>query len=200
MFVTGDIHTFIAGDVRTAATGETVATEFVGGSITSPNFGETNLADRRRRRCSRATTPTRTPPPAIIDALRSINPWVDQADFDHHGYGLVKATPKTFDVTLKRVVDDQAALDPRPRATKGYRYRVERGQRSVKGVNGPARATARFCASTRPALHAACAATAIARSWIARPVESKSVTASGVRRPGASPASTAPRSVTLVAA
>ena len=41
--------------------------------------------------------------PGIIDALRGINPWVDQADFDHHGFGLVKASPRPFDVTLKRV-------------------------------------------------------------------------------------------------
>ncbi len=40
------------------------------------------------------------------------------------------------------------------------------------------------------------AARAIARSWIARPVESNSVTSSALRRPSASPASTAPSSVT----
>ena len=34
--MTGDIHTFIAGDVRTAAgAGDPVAVEFVGGSVTS---------------------------------------------------------------------------------------------------------------------------------------------------------------------
>ena len=36
----------------------------------------------------------------------------------------------------------------------------------------------------------------MARSWIARPVESNSVTASGPGAPAASPARTAPRSVT----
>jgi len=44
VFITGDIHTFIAGDVRTEnGEGETVALEFVGGSATSENFGETDL-------------------------------------------------------------------------------------------------------------------------------------------------------------
>ena len=44
VFVTGDIHTFIAGDVRTAAgAGDPVAVEFVGGSITSAGLGETDL-------------------------------------------------------------------------------------------------------------------------------------------------------------
>src|SRR4051812_39944439 len=44
IFVTGDIHTFIAGDVRTnQSKGENVAIEFVGGSITSQGLGEINL-------------------------------------------------------------------------------------------------------------------------------------------------------------
>ena len=44
VFVTGDIHTFIAGDVRTnLGDGDTVAVEFVGGSITSQGLGETDL-------------------------------------------------------------------------------------------------------------------------------------------------------------
>ena len=47
-----------------------------------------------------------------------------------------------------------------------------------------------------PSRQAAWAAIAIARSWIARPVLSNSVTASAPGRPGAAPASTAPRSVT----
>ena len=48
----------------------------------------------------------------------------------------MKATPRSFDVTLKRV----STIKSRSSATlsdKGYRYRVERGQRSIKGVNGP---------------------------------------------------------------
>ena len=44
VFITGDIHTFIAGDVRTQnGDGESVALEFVGGGVTSQNFGETDL-------------------------------------------------------------------------------------------------------------------------------------------------------------
>ena len=73
--------------------------------------------------------------PALITALRGINPWVDQADFDHHGFGLVKASRGEFDVTLKRV----PSIKQKSTATlsdDGYRYRVERGQKSIKGVNG----------------------------------------------------------------
>ena len=45
VFVTGDIHTFIAGDVRTGdgRRARRSRTEFVGGSITSQSLGETDL-------------------------------------------------------------------------------------------------------------------------------------------------------------
>jgi alkaline phosphatase D len=136
VFVTGDIHTFIAGDVKTqGGVGKSVALEFVGGSITSRNFGETTLPIGNGQVIVGNDANPRTDP-NLINALRGINPWVDQADLDHHGFGLVKATRKSFDVTLKRVTTIKA----RSTATlsdKGYRYRVERGQRSIKGVNGP---------------------------------------------------------------
>jgi alkaline phosphatase D len=136
VFVTGDIHTFIAGDVKTqGGLGKSVALEFVGGSITSTNFGEIDLPIGSGQVLKGNDAAPKTDP-AIIDALRGINPWVDQAEFDHHGFGLVKATPRSFDVTLKRV----STIKTRSTQTlsdKGYRYRVERGQRSIKGVNGP---------------------------------------------------------------
>ena len=136
VFVTGDIHTFIAGDVKTqGGAGKSVALEFVGGSVTSTNFGETDLPIGSGQVLKGNDAAPHTDA-AVIDALRGINPWVDQADFDHHGFGLVKATPRSFDVTLKRV----STIKSRSSATlsdKGYRYRVERGQRSIKGVNGP---------------------------------------------------------------
>jgi alkaline phosphatase D len=74
--------------------------------------------------------------PGIIDALRSINPWVDQADFDHHGYALVEASRNGFECTLKLI----ETIKRRSRSqlpTNGFRYRLERGQKSIKGVNGP---------------------------------------------------------------
>jgi len=136
VFVTGDIHTFIAGDVRTAqGDGETVALEFVGGSITSENFGETDLdvGGGTRLQGNDANPST---DPSIVAALRAINPWVDAADFDHHGYGVVTASKAEFDVTLKRL----QTIKRRSRATlpdDGYRWKVARGQTSIKGVNGP---------------------------------------------------------------
>jgi alkaline phosphatase D len=136
VFITGDIHTFIAGDVCTElGDGETVAVEFVGGSITSTNLGELEFNAGGGIVIPGNDANPHTDP-AIIDALRGFNPWVDQADFDHHGYGLVRASRSEFDCTLKRL----ETIKSRSRkllSSDGFRYRLERGQKSIKGVNGP---------------------------------------------------------------
>jgi alkaline phosphatase D len=136
VFITGDIHTFIAGDVRTnESQGETVAPEFVGGSITSQGLGEMDL-NAGGGVVIKGNDQNPSTPPAVVDALRGINPWVDQADFDHHGYAVVKATRKSFECTLKRVQTikrHSTATLP----TTGFEYELHRGQRSIKGVNGP---------------------------------------------------------------
>jgi alkaline phosphatase D len=114
---------------------ETVAIEFVGGGITSQNFGETDLPIGGGQTLPGNDQNPNTPQ-SIIEALRGINPWVDQADFDHHGFGLVEVSRSGFDVTLKRV----STIKRRSRATEtdeGFRWRVERGQKSIKGMNGP---------------------------------------------------------------
>ena len=134
VFVTGDIHTFIAGDVRTARrAGPSVAVEFVGGSITSRG----HRRGRGAASCP-ATTATRTPRPACIDAsCAASNPWVDQADLDHHGYGGSRRRSSGFDCEFVRM----ATIKRRSRAklpSTGFRYSIARGQTSIKGVNGPA--------------------------------------------------------------
>ena len=136
VFVTGDIHTFIAGDVRRDdGAGDSVALEFVGGSVTSLSLGEIDLnAGGGVVIPGNDANPSTAP--ALVDALRGINPWVDQADFDHHGYGLAKVSRQEFDVTLKRVSTIKRKTT-QTLSTEGFRYRVERGQRSIKGVNGP---------------------------------------------------------------
>src|SRR3954452_12860702 len=75
VFVTGDIHTFIAGDVRTGdgATGDTVAPELVGGSITSQSLGETDL-DAGGGTMIKGNDANPNTDPTIIGALRGINP------------------------------------------------------------------------------------------------------------------------------
>ena len=136
VFVTGDIHTFIAGDVSTdMGKGESVAVEFVGGSVTSIGFGESALpagngAIIQGNDANPATDP------ALVATLRGLNPWVDQADLDHHGYGVIEASTKGLSSRLVRMQTVKA----RTRATlpdTGYVWNLERGQKSIKGVNGP---------------------------------------------------------------
>jgi alkaline phosphatase D len=134
VFVTGDIHTFIAGDVRTnLGDGDTVAVEFVGGSITSQGLGETDL-DAGNGTVIKGNDKHPNTPPALIDALKGINPWVDNADFDHHGYGRVVATSSSLDcelVRLKTIKTKSRAKLP----SSGFHYRVARGQTSIKGTS-----------------------------------------------------------------
>jgi alkaline phosphatase D len=99
VFVTGDIHTLIAGDVwRDGTNRQTLATEFVGGSVTSQGLGEGggNIipgADPNNPRT----------PQSIKDLLFDANPWVKDADTDHHGYGLVNASNNGFNCRLRRM-------------------------------------------------------------------------------------------------
>ncbi len=137
VFVTGDIHTFIAGDVRTdMGKGDSVAVEFVGGSMTSIGLGEIDLPAGngvviKGNDAAPATAP------ALINTLRGINPWVDSADFDHHGYGVIEAHSdglKSRFVRMKTVKQRSRSTLPET----GFVYQLERGQTSIKGVNGPA--------------------------------------------------------------
>lgn len=126
VFVTGDIHTFIAGDVRVEDDDERpVATEFVGGSISSQGLGEGGGgllpgADPRNPNT----------PQSIIDLLKDANPWVKNADFDHHGYGLAEAGPKGFRCTFRRVPGTKRRSGARL-PTGEFTYRVDRGQPSL---------------------------------------------------------------------
>ena len=136
VFLTGDIHTFIAGDVRTdMGKGESVAVEFVGGSITSLSLGEIDLPAGDGIVIPGNDADPNTSPD-LINTLRGINPWVDQADFDHHGYGLIEARRNGLTSKFVRM----QTIKKRTRAKEpetGFVYELERGQKSIKGVNGP---------------------------------------------------------------
>jgi alkaline phosphatase D len=134
VFVTGDIHTFFSGDVRTnMGDGDTVALEFVGGSITSIGLGEMDLPAGGGVVIKGNDQNPRTDP-AIIDALRGINPWIDTVDFDHHGYGKVVATKDTFDCQMVRMQTIKRKSTAKLPST-GMHYRVARGQQSIKGTS-----------------------------------------------------------------
>jgi len=132
VFATGDIHTFIAGDVRTlGGAGPSVAVELVGGSITSRGIGEGEAGLLPGNDRNPATSP------GVLGLLRAANPWVDQADLDHHGYARVTATQQRLDCEFVRM----ATIKRRSRVklpSSGFTYSIARGQTSIKGVNGPA--------------------------------------------------------------
>jgi alkaline phosphatase D len=138
VFLTGDIHTFIAGDVRTGdgASGDTVAVELVGGSVTSQGLGETDLPAGGGVVIKGNDGSPHTDP-GIIDALRGINPQVDNADFDHHGFGDVTVTDKGLTCEMVRL----ETIKKRSRKTLPggpWTYHLARGQKSIKGQHGPA--------------------------------------------------------------
>jgi alkaline phosphatase D len=126
VFITGDIHTFIAGDVRLKDTDKkAIATEFVGGSITSQGLGEGGGgivpgADPRNPHT----------PKGLIDLLKSSNPWVKDADVDHHGYALAVASKSSFRCTFKRTPGTKVRSTKRL-PDKPFAYRITRGHPSV---------------------------------------------------------------------
>jgi alkaline phosphatase D len=126
VFVTGDIHTFVAGDVRVNNSDTVpVATEFVGGSISAPGLGEGGGGVLPGANPLNPQTPQ-----SIIDLLRSTNPWAVDADFDHHGYGLVTATDRSFRCTLRRV-DSVKRRSRTALPDNRFTYRIGRGHPSL---------------------------------------------------------------------
>lgn len=126
VFVTGDIHTFVAGDVRVDNDDKKpVATEFVGGSISSPGLGEGGGGILPGADPYNPKTPE-----AIIDLLKSTNPWAVDAEFDHHGYGLVEATQDHFSCKLRRV-DTIKRASRKALPDKRFSYRIARGEPSL---------------------------------------------------------------------
>ena len=69
--------------------------------------------------------------PAIIDALRGFNPWIEGADFDHHGYGRVKASQTSFDCELVRMATIKQHSRATLPATADYHVSCARGQKSI---------------------------------------------------------------------
>ena len=134
VFLAGDIHTTVAGDVLTAmGTGPSVAVEFAAGSITSPVPGEANYRLPARQLVPGNDANPRTPPD-ILAHYRALNPWFEALDLDRHGYGIVTATPSTFDCTLQRVwtIKERGNIGTMP--PTGFRWQVKRGQTSIRGT------------------------------------------------------------------
>ncbi|MCR5877208.1 alkaline phosphatase D family protein [Phenylobacterium sp. J367] len=101
----GDIHSFIAGDLGLEP-GRTIATEFVGGSISSLG------------------TPNKD-----LQALMTVNPNLKFADGERRGYGLVEITPKGADIRFRGV---ENALVPESAVADVVRFHVEDGKAGVQ--------------------------------------------------------------------
>jgi alkaline phosphatase D len=132
VFLAGDVHTVVAGDVCTGmGAGPSVALEFASGSITSASVGETNYRLAGGQLVPGSSDPHT--PPDIMAHYRGLNPWYDALDLDRHGYGVVSASQSTLDVTLKRMwtvkEPNFGTLPP-----NGFRWQVKRGQTSIKGT------------------------------------------------------------------
>ena len=100
VFVTGDYHAFISGDVKTRS-GQTVAAEFVGGSITT--FSDTELLAIGG--VPGFGTPDAPQVPAsYVDAQRAANGDIfDDLDYIHHGYVTCRASTRSFKATFKKL-------------------------------------------------------------------------------------------------
>jgi alkaline phosphatase D len=122
-FLTGDVHTFFAGDVGPNGRGpESIATEFVGGSITSLGLPE-----------SISSSAGGAVPPAVVAALSPAvlsanNPHYRFVDVERRGFAVLTAGPKELRVDF-RSVDAKAHGTT---ATTIGRFAVERGTPRVR--------------------------------------------------------------------
>jgi len=132
-FITGDVHYFAGADVRVdeADPNTVVAHDFVGGSISSAGPGESRF-DLGGGLVLQGNDENPNTPPAILNALEGFNPWIDAADIDHHGYGLVEAGRGELDVRMRRMATVKRRSTER---LKDMRWVVERGERSILGQN-----------------------------------------------------------------
>ncbi len=101
----GDIHSFWANDLKATRDGPTIATEFVGTSITSDN-----------------------PPEADFLETLTENPHVRYFSAHSHGYAVVTATPDHLDVRFQAISD---RADPKATVATERHFVVETGKPGV---------------------------------------------------------------------
>ena len=109
--------------------GESVATEIIGGSVTSLALGEGDIPIGGGT-VLKGNDANPNTAPAIIDALVGLNPWVDYADFDHHGYVVVEATRTQLTAKLRRIDTIKKRSAKR---LPDVSYTIARGDTSLKG-------------------------------------------------------------------
>ena len=131
-FVTGDIHTFFAGEVtpsgRQPDPRGTVATEFVGGSMTSEGIADSvarEPLDREQRLVLAGLSDT---------SVRANNPHIKFSNQNFKGYGVLEARPDELRVNYRAV----RRTDTRKSEVFTLRrFRVPRNQPRVEDLGGP---------------------------------------------------------------
>lgn len=98
----GDVHAFAAGSVENGVGGSVVASEFVGGSITSLGMD-----------------------PAIAAVIQGLNPRLDTFDTSRRGYGRVDITTDRAEIAFRALAD---ARDPMSSIATLKTYVVENGR------------------------------------------------------------------------
>jgi alkaline phosphatase D len=115
--LSGDIHTFIAGDLYTngETSGKPIGTELVGGSATSLGLPEALGI-----------------PSATLESLRmASDPHVTYTDFDHRGYCVVTASKDTLIGEFKAVSD---AKVPNGTVSSLAKFQVDSGKPKLNQV------------------------------------------------------------------
>ncbi len=130
-FITGDIHTFFAGNVTPSGRqgvpsvdGVAAATEFVGGSITSKGIADSLGGDDGRETAALLTD----------QAVYANNPHIRYSDQAFKGYGVLEARRDELRVEYRKAATTQK---PRSRVSTLQRFRVETGVPRVEVVDPP---------------------------------------------------------------
>jgi alkaline phosphatase D len=128
-FITGDIHTYFAGNVtrsgRHTPLERVQATEFVCGAITSPGIVD-RVADTEPERVAAAT--------ATDAAVLGNNPQIVYSNQAYKGYGIVEATADELRVTYR------AVRETRRQPSEAFTlrsFRVAAGEPAVIDEGGP---------------------------------------------------------------
>ena len=104
--LTGDLHTFLAGYLKTDFDNPFephVGVELMVGSITSANFAEEIESVIPLPSRPVPAKQMKIPPALISDALRVTNPWIEFFNSSTHGYGILTLTPEELVCEFKSV-------------------------------------------------------------------------------------------------
>ncbi len=130
--ITGDIHTFFAGNVtpsgREPNLNGAVATEFVGGAITSEGIADSAAREPLERE-------ERLVLAKLSDSgVRANNPHIKYSNQDFKGYGVLEARRDELRVDFRAVRDTQRR---RSQVFTLQRFRVRRGRPQVEVLGPP---------------------------------------------------------------